>query len=185
LALRGAGVALREALVPVQAQPGLEPAVVAADGGNSVVSRGRQLLLEVVGAGVDVVLDGVGADAVGVVLARDLHQAWGWPAGVGVAGGFLHGDEGEDGRVDAVGVAADLEVRVVLLAGGAGAGVEGGAVDVVDGGKVEEGRVPAVSGDASVESVLGSESCISCGGLRRVRHLRLTHWDRLLGSHLL
>lgn len=58
----------------------------------------------------------------------------------------MHGDDGQDYGVDAVPVAAFLEVAVVLLAARADAGVEVGARDV---DYVVEGEVrgfPAVAG---------------------------------------
>lgn len=98
-------------------------------------------------------MDGVRALAVGVVSARDLHQARGRTASIGVAGGLLHGDEGQDCWVDAMTVSGFLKVRVILLAGASGIGVEFWAVDVVKACEVKEWRVPAIASEACVEPV--------------------------------
>jgi hypothetical protein len=71
----------------------------------------------------------------------------------------LHGDECEDGGVDPVTVARGLEVGVVLLAGGAGVGVEFRTVDVVEAGEVEEWWVPSIAVYAGVKPVFGSCGC--------------------------
>jgi hypothetical protein len=165
LALGRARVVLRQALVAIQTRAGLEPAVVATDGGEGVVARVLELRLQVVRAGVDVILDRVGAYAVWVVCAGDLHQTRRRPSRARLARRLLHGNEGEDDRVDAVAVAADLEVLVVLLAAAAGAGIESCSVDVVQGGEVQEGWVPAVTINSSVEPILRSRAIISVAGL--------------------
>ena len=53
-------------------------------------------------------------------------------------------------------VAADLEVRVVLLTAAASTCVESGAVDVIHGCKIQERRVPAIAVQARIEPILGS-----------------------------
>jgi hypothetical protein len=156
LSLGRARIALGQALITIEPGAGLEPAVVATNGGDGIVPGGVELRLQVVGAGVDVVLNRIRAHAVGVVLARYLHQARRRPAGVRLAGGFLHGDEGEDDGVDAVSVAAYLEVLVILLAVATGAGVEGWAVDMVHGGEVQERGVPAIAIKTGVKPIFGS-----------------------------
>jgi len=131
LSFCGTWIVIRQTLIIIQARPGHEPAVVAADCSNGIVAVLIELGPEVVCACVDVVLDRIRAYAVGIIFTGDLHQAWCWPTGVGLARGLLHGYEGKDGRVDTVAVTADLEVRVVLLAVAAGTGVEGRAIYVV------------------------------------------------------
>lgn len=176
LALGRARVALGQALVAIEPRPGLEPAVVAADGGDGVVPVGVELRPQVVGASIDVVLDRVGAHAIGVVVARHLHQARRGPAGVRLAGRLLHGDEGEDGWVDAVSVAAHLEILVVLLAAATGARIEGRSVDVVHGGEVQERRVPAIAIQAGVEPIFGSRARYQSDALLKdIGRMRLTH----------
>lgn len=184
LALSRARVVLRQTLIAIEALASLEPAIVATDGRDGVVVILVQLPAQVIGAGIDVVLDGIRAHAVGVVLARNLHQAGRGPAGVGLAGGFLHGDEGEDHGVNAVAVAADLEVLVVLLAVLAGAGVEGWAVDVVQRGEVEERRVPAVAVEAGIEPILRTGyRMLVIVLLEDIGKSLFTHWVHCWESH--
>jgi len=62
----------------------------------------------------------------------------------------LHGDDGEDHRVDGVGGGRALEVLVVLGTGGADAAVELVEADVDYVRECEVGGRPAVAGDAGV-----------------------------------
>lgn len=150
LSLLRTRIPFRQPLIPIQPTPRGKPPIISTERLDGILALRVQLGLEVVRTRIDVVLDGIRALAVRIVIAGDLHQTRGGSAGVGVAAGFLHGDDGEDGRVDGVLGSGALEVLVVLGAGGADAAVElvEGEVDYVREGEV--GRCLTVAGDAGV-----------------------------------
>ena len=156
LTLSRAGVVLRQPSVPIKPGPCRKPAIVCTQRLDRITPGRIKLRLEIVRARVHIILDAIRALAIRVVVARDLHQARCGTSRVGIAGGLLHSDDGENDRVDTVLGCAALEVAVVLGAGGTNAVVEvlkAEGVDVVEG---EEGRLPAGGGDAGVEPVFGA-----------------------------
>lgn len=101
--LRRTRIILRQPPIPIQPTPRRKPSIISAKRLDRIPTRRVKLGGEVVCARIDIVLDRIRALPVRVVVAGDLHQARGGPAGVRVAGGLLHGDDGEDDRVDGVG----------------------------------------------------------------------------------
>lgn len=127
--LPGARILLRQAPSAIQPGPvtGREPPVIQAQRVDNVAPGAVQGHAQDVRAAVRVLHDGALAllHAVLAITRVALEQARSRAGGVGVAGGFLEGDEGQDGRVDVVLHARDLEEAVVLLAGAPDALVEG------------------------------------------------------------
>jgi hypothetical protein len=133
-----------------------EKSVVVAHDLDRIVVVIVQLLPQECSASVDTLRDIVCALPIRVVGARDLHQAWGWATGVRVARRLLHGDEGEEDRIDLVFVAGLLEGPVILLAVFASFGVEGWAIDLDQRVPGEKWCFPAVSFHAGVDPVFRS-----------------------------
>lgn len=158
LALRRARVISSQALVVVQSISGSEPSIVRAKSLDGVAIGRVDLAHEVVGSSVDVVLNAVCALAIWIVIAGHLHQAGCWAACIGVAGRLLHGDDSQDYWVDIVLGSGALEILIVLLASGANSVIEGVNVDEDNVIETQEGRIPAVTIDSSVQPVFRTDS---------------------------
>lgn len=153
LALGAARVAFRDTLVAVKARARGEPPVVGANCLDSVAARAIKRRSENVSAAVDVVLNRVLARLLAVLAVGGiaLHKTRRRAALIGVAGGLLHSEEGQDSRINVVLFARGLKLCVVLLAALANALVVVLETDVGEFVDVEEGRLPAIAGEASVE----------------------------------
>ena len=159
LPLSRARIALGKPIVIVKPISSREPSIVAPNSNDGIVARSIQLLAEIVGPSIHIVLDGIGTVSVGVVGAVYLHEPGGWTTSVGIARGLLHSDEGENGGIDPMTVSCFLEIGVVLCAVNPGVGVEFWAVDVVETAEVKKWWVPAaVVSEARIEPVFGSVS---------------------------
>lgn len=153
LAFGGARIAGGKTFAVVQSATSYEPAVVSAEGPDRVAATVVQLIDEIVRSRVDIVLNAGRANTIGIVGAIYLHQAGSWPSRIGITGRFLHGNDGQEDRVDSVLGSSALEVLIVLLAGLANCAVEFLHVDVKDVRQVQERGVPAAGSEASVEPV--------------------------------
>lgn len=124
-----ARILLRQAPSAIQPGPitGREPPVIQAQRVDNVAPGAVQGHAQNVRAAVRVLHDGALAVLLAVLAITRvaLEQARSRAGRVGVAGGFVKGEKGQDRRVDAVLHARDLEEAVVLLAGTPDALVEG------------------------------------------------------------